>query len=210
MLISTLPRHFTSPEELGAWITNGLAEGLDYQNPTPETWRMLDKRILEETETLGWRIVTSTLVLMRLRAWESESEGIVRYRQFGEALLKFAHTMHQGKPPLDPRIYQNKQETVNELRVAFRVLREQFTASWEKNTSPELMQQFQQIIAEGDYPFLQANPDSWDEFFTAEASFIQNALNSRFSPATIYDTWLAWATRYEQETLRQKICDLKL
>ena len=81
-------------------------------NPNAETRRALDKRILEETETLGWRIFYSELVQRRLHDWETEPEGIERYRVLGEALVKFARTMHEGKPPLDLRIYQHKQETV--------------------------------------------------------------------------------------------------
>jgi hypothetical protein len=210
MIISTLPREFESIEELGACITEGLAEGFDPQNATPATWRLLDKRILKETETLGWRIFTSELVRTRLCAWEVEPEGIERYRSLGEALNKFARTMHRRKPPLDPRIRENKRETVNELRLAFKVLRAALRTSRRKPASRELLLQFQRIIAEGDFPYLNLNPDSWVGFFAAKAAFVTRQLdNSRFSPAAIYDAWLAWATWYEQETLRQKISLLK-
>ena len=210
MIISSLPREFESLEELGARVTEGLFEGLDLENLTPSDLRILDKRILKEAETLGWRIFTSESVLIRLHGWEFDPDGIERYRCLGESLNKFARTMQQRKPPLDPRIRAHKRETIEELRLAFKVLRAPRRTSRQRPPTQQLLQRFQQIIAEGDYPYLKLNPESWFGFLNAEAAFVMHQLdNPRFSPATIYDAWLAWVTGYEQEVLRQKISALK-
>jgi hypothetical protein len=212
MLISTLPRHFESTEELGAWITNGLAEGVDFDPAGPKTSRMLDKRIFAETEKLGWRMFYSELVQMRLCAWETEPGGVESYEQFSKALVKFARFMQRlDPPPLDPGLHSNKQKTVKELRLAFKVLSQRVQSVRKKPTSRQMHFWFEEILSTGDFPFLQANLNSWLSFFSAQTGFVQNALNSpRFPAATLYDSWLAASTGYEPVTVRQKISVLKL
>jgi|HubBroStandDraft_2_1064218.scaffolds.fasta_scaffold01202_19 hypothetical protein len=212
MLISTLPRHFESTEELGAWITNGLAEGLDSDPASPKTSRMLDKRIFAQTETLGWRIFYSELVQMRLRAWETEPCGVECYEQFGTALVKFARFMQRmDLPPLDPGLHSNKQKTVKELRLAFKVLGQRVQSARKSPTAQQLRFWFEEILSTGDFPFLQVNLDSWLSFFTTQTGLVQKAFNSpRFPAATLYDSWLAASTGYEPVTVRQKISTLKL
>ena len=212
MLISTLPRHFESTEELGAWITNGLAEGLDSDPASPKTSRLLDKRIFAQTETLGWRMFYSELVQMRLCAWETETGGVECYEEFTVALLRFARFMKRlDPPPLDPHLHSHKQANVKELRLAFKVLGQRVRPLRKKPTAQQLRLWFGEILSTGDFPFLQANLESWLDFFTAQAGFVQTALNSpRFPAATLYNRWLATSTGYEPETLRQKISLLKL
>jgi hypothetical protein len=212
MIVSTLPREFESPEELGARITEGLAEGLDPENATPATWRMLDKRIIAETEKLGWRMFYSELVLRRLRAWEFEPGGIECSEYFTAALRKFYRVMQRlDPPPLDPRLHSHKQENVKELRLAFKVLGKWVRATRRKPTAQQLRIRFEEVLSTGDFPFLQANLDSWLSFFTQQAAFVQTALAStRLPAATLYDRWLATSTGYQPETLRQKISLLKL
>jgi hypothetical protein len=212
MLISTLPREFDSPEELGAWITNGLAEGLDSDPASPKTSRLLDKRIFAQTETLGWRMFYSPLVQMRLRAWETEPEGGQCAEKFTAALRKFYRVMQrQDLPPLDPGLHSHKQANVKELRLAFKILGQRVRPLRKKPPAQQLRLWFGEILSTGDFPFLQANLDSWLRFFTAQAGFVQAALNSpRFPAATLYNRWLAASTGYDTETLRQKISRLKL
>jgi hypothetical protein len=213
VLIYELPREFESPEELGAEITNGLSEGLNYyENPTPQTWRLLDKRILAETETLGWRMFYSPLVQMRHRAWETEPNGVENCEKFAAALVKCNRIMRRLiKPPLDPKLHSHKRENLKELRLAFKLLGQRVRAARRKPASKQLRFWFEEILSTGDFPFLRVNLDSWLSFFSTETGFVQSTLNvSRFPAAALYDRWLATSMGYEPETLRQKIALLKL
>lgn len=209
MIVSSLQREFESIEHLDALITEQLGQGLAEDDPA--TWPALDERIIAETETLGWRIFSSTLVQMRLCAWESQPGGIQLYQRFSKALVKFARIMQrQTLPPIDRRIHQHKRATVNELRLAFKILRSKLTTLRKTPRPAQRLKMFRQVIAEGSFDSLTANLDSWNAFLTAEAAFISDVLGAtRFAPAAIYDAWLAWATGHAQEALRQKIATLK-
>lgn len=211
MIISSLPRQFESTEQLGALITEQLAHGVNPDDLLDTALRAIDERIILETETLGWRIFASTLVQARLQAWEWQNDGIALYERLGKSLAKFGRIMRQQElPPLDPQIRQNKQKTVNELRLASRAFRQQYTKLRKKLSQAELLNMFRQVLTDGDFPYLTANRDSWVLFFEQEKDTVSQALSvSRFPAASLYDQWLAWATGYKQEALRQKIATLK-
>jgi hypothetical protein len=214
MIISSLPRQLLeSPEQLGALITEQLAQGVNPDNLTDDALRSLDERVILEAETLGQRIFTSRLVQARVQAWEWQPGGIERNERLGKALAKYGRIMQrQELPPIDPGIRQHKQETVNELRLASRAFRQQYTKLRKTPTQAELLKMFRQVLAGGGgvFPYLTANLDSWVLFFEQEKDTVSRALStSRFPAAEIYDQWLAWATGYKQEALRQKIATLK-
>jgi len=219
LIISTLPREPLSDEQLGLLITSGLAQRLEALTDVPSDgllsqtqYRMLDDLIIRQTETLGEFALASPMVRERLHAWRVHPSGIFLTERFAAALVK-AVRYHQrvALPPLDPGIPVAKRKTVDELRAAFKILRAKYSTAKKKPRIAEVVAQFQGVVQDGGFSHLGANIDSWNSFFRARSEFVLEMLNRpRLSPAALYDAWLAWATHYEQETLRQKISSLNL
>jgi hypothetical protein len=215
LIISTLPRELLSREKLGTHITIGLQrlfEGLAGV-PDPQTlahFKILDDLIIRQTETLGHLALASPKVQERLNVWwDDPLTGIARTERFAAALVTAVRHHQQGLPPIDSRMADAKRRTVDELRATFKVLRTKFSAAKKSPKIEDFTAAFRATIQPDG--FLAANADSWCSLFTAEFPFLLNTLNQpRLSPAAIHDAWLAWATGYDQETLRQKVASRKL
>src|SRR3989442_11081572 len=218
LIISTLPRERLGDEELGLLITSGLLQRLEARCTVPKDcrlntaqYRILDDLIIEQTHTLGELALASPLVRERLHAWRDHPHGIGLTERFASALVKAVrYHKRMEPPPLDSRLRQSKKETVEELRSAFRILRKGTVGSLKNLSSRELIERFRHVIVEGNFRYLSGFSDAWSDFFAQQPGFVSNALAApRFAPATVFDAWLAWATGYEQEYLRQKISTLK-
>ncbi len=215
-----------SAEDLGALITKELFdiwesilsetelhELRSAQPVSARTVEKLDALILKQTETMGWRLGLSALVHMRFSEWDSHSNGPEFFEQYGKALARSARRFQKReRPPIDdPELYRVKQETVPELRLFLRNLRNTFSGKRSQPSSGELIEYFQKTVsAEGDaFIHLKTNLNSWLQHFRENSISIKVLLNGkRASPAALFDSWLAWSKGFDPETIRQKISEL--
>ena len=224
LIVSLAPRDLETPEEWDVFITEQLerllASGLSQNErdllavclrgeSTVElpasVWVALDDLIIRQTGTLGWRIFLSTLVHARFRMWDIRPGGDELFERFGQALAAYGRYMHrQDKPPLSVDIKPAKKETVVELRLLLKKLEQQFAGSNRGPSTEELVAAFGALALE-QQGFVASNLESWSAFLRSEAPPL---LNPGTSAASLFDAWLAWATGYDQETLRQKISKL--
>src|SRR5262249_30751038 len=53
-----------------------------------QAWSRLDRTIVKQAETLGWRLLVSTLVLKSFRRWTEEATGPELFEALGKALAR--------------------------------------------------------------------------------------------------------------------------
>jgi hypothetical protein len=226
-IISRIPRPYPpSGEALGALITkelfniwesilsdSELRELRGAKSLSATTVEKLDALILKQAETFGWRLGLSPLVHLRFSGWDFQSDGPTLFDQYGKALARSSRLFQKREPPPidDPDLYRLKQETVSELRLFLRNLRSAFSRRRVSPSSDEVIDYFQETVsAEGDaFIHLKANINSWLQFFRADSISVKLLLHGkRATPATLFDSWLAWGKGLEPETIRQKISEL--
>jgi hypothetical protein len=226
-IIARLPRPYpTSGEALGALITRQLIdiwEGILSDSELRELKgtrsvsaaivEKLDALILRQAETMGWRLGLSVLVHLRFGEWDAESNGPALFEQYGKALAKAARRFQKREsPPIDdPELYRFKEETVAELRLFGRNLRNAFSKRRVGLSSDELLEYFEKTVSIQDNAFLhlKTNISSWLQFFRTKFRLAKPLLlGKRASPAALFDYWLAWSKGLQAETIRQNISDL--
>jgi len=226
-IIARIPRPYPpSAEALGALVTKELSyiwesilsdtelrELRGPQSVSATAVEKLDALILKQAETMGWRLGLSPLVHLRFSEWDFQSNGPTLFQRYGKALAKSARLFQKRElPPIDdPDLYRLKQETVSELRLFLRNLRSAFSRRRVSPSSDEVIDYFQKTVsAEGDaFIHLKANMNSWLQFFRADSISVKLLLHGkRATPATLFDSWLAWGKGFEPETIRQKISEL--
>jgi hypothetical protein len=215
-----------SAEALGALITKELfdlwesilseSESNELRGPqsvSATTVEKLDALILRQAETMGWRLGLSPLLHLRFWDWDLQPNGPTLFERYGKALAKSARRFQKREllPLDDPDLYHLKIETVPELRLFLRNLRNEFSRRRVRPPADELIEYFQKTVsAEGDaFIRLKANCNSWAQYFRADSMRMKLLLyEKRVAPAALFDSWLAWSKGFEQETIRQKISDL--
>ncbi len=226
-IIARIPHPYPpSGEDLGVLITkelfdiwesilsdSQLHELRSSQPISAPTLERLDALILKQAETMGWRLGLSALVHLRFSGWDFQANGPALFEQYGKALAKSARRMQKLEPPPidDPDLYRGKQETVLELRLFLRNLRNAFSRKRRQPSSDELIEYFRTTVsADGDaFIHLKTNINSWLQFFRADSISVKLLLHGkRAAPATLFDAWLAWGKGFEPETIRQKISEL--
>jgi hypothetical protein len=222
-IIARIPHPYpSSPVEFGALITDELLdiwiqslskrETLELQSwpsISATASQKLDALILKQAETFGWRLALSTLVHRRFEEWDHKPDGPLLFGQYGKALTKCARIFQKRQaPPIDdPDLYRAKEETVVELRLLVRSLRNSFS---QKGCNPSVDELIDYVRHEsGHHPHLNANIASWLQYFRLHPTSIKLLLSQqRTSPAALFDEWLAWSKGLEPETVRQKISEL--
>jgi hypothetical protein len=179
--------------------------------------RKLDPIILQQAETLGWRITLAELVRFRMSEWEQAAQGPDLFRRLGVAMAKATRIMQrQELPPItDPDHWLAKRQATEELKLIFGRIRGVFAT---RRTLPaheareEALRLFLSIVSEStsSFPHLAANQDRWSQFFQANPDALRPAaLGDRITPAALYDQFLSWATGLQPDALRQIISRLK-
>lgn len=170
----------------------------------------LDRLILTQAGTLGWRIRLSKLVQFRMSDWDSMANGPENFRQMGIAEARSARILQRRElAPLDPDLRAVKQETVSELRLLLKTLRAYFamTRRW---SSEDMRERFATTIAESSetFPHVSANLDRWMKFLEENRNTLTPTTHDRIKPGALYDEFLAWCTGRDPEALRQAIAQL--
>lgn len=226
-IITRIPRPYpSSPRDLGDLITKELFDiwatiildgKRDQHEQSQQVSRMdvenLDALILNQTETMGWRLALSALVHKRFSEWDFQPNGPELFEQYGKALARSARRFQrQELPPIDdPDLYPFKKETVAELRILLRNLRNSFRTKRSGPTSRELIDCFRKTVSEGGDEFIRLRPNigSWVKYLQANSTTIKGLLlGKRAAPASLFDFWFAWCKGLEPETVRQTISEL--
>jgi hypothetical protein len=176
---------------------------------------VLDKIIVRQAVTLGWRIELSELVRWRLSEWELTADGLGLLRRFHRAIERAARIYQRlEKPPIDdPGLYLFKIKTVEELRAVLKKMQDAKRArsSRARKNSRDLLGQFLKTIKQNSksLPYLTANLARWKAFRTAQPDELRTCLSAvRFRPASLFNIWLSWCKGVDPEWLRQVISRL--
>jgi hypothetical protein len=182
----------------------------------PEALGVLDEIIIRQAGTLGWRIELSELVQRRLSEWGLVADGLELLGRYHLARERAAR-IHQGleKPPLDdPELYRAKLETVKELRVLLSEMRRVYQARFcdpPGDLEPVLVGHFLKALGKRSkaFPFLAANREHWRGFLAEQSAVLRQQLAEvRLRPASLFDSWISWCKRRDQEWTRQTISRL--
>lgn len=189
-----------------AWLTRVSREAIG----------VLDAIIIRQASTLGWRIGLSELVHWRLAEWESSDNGIETFKRYHSAIARATRIFQRReKPPLnDPDLYRFKINSVKELRVVLKTMRNRFETrlgappnALEPLIAPAFMRTVKKRSKS--FPHLASNCDRWEEFIKQNATDVRQHLSgARLRPAGLFDLWLAWCKSVDPEWLRQVISRL--
>lgn len=171
----------------------------------------LDRLILKQAATLGWRITLSPLVQFRMSEWDGMQNGPDNFRELGLAFARSARILQRRElAPLDGDLRAVKSETVGELRLLFERMRTEF-AMLRRATDMDARRRFVEVIGESPdaFPHLAGNLERWQRFLHDNPdTMLPYAMHGKSKPAQLYDAFLAWATGRDQEALRQAIAKL--
>jgi hypothetical protein len=171
-----------------------------------------DALILNQAETLGWRLFTSTRVLERLSLWEQWPNGAELFMYLGRALAKASQIVQKRVlPPIDdPDLVSVQIHTTEELRGVLREMKA--VLSVKRNTSDtDILESFIRIVSESSpqFPLLAANVVRWQAFLEKNPASIRSRMSAkRSAPASLFIDWLAFCKGHEPETIRKKISSL--
>lgn len=203
-----------SPTEMASYAQS-CAQGLPNLELVPdELFTKLDEIILQQAETLGWRITLSELVRFRLSEWDTHPDGPEKFRQLGLAMRHSALVL-QGEelaPISDPDHWFVKQQTVQELRVVLERMRVAYARVQRAPTPGQVVSLFSTTVADSPqlFPHLAANLERWLKFFEECPTFIRPlAFGDRPKPGTLYDEFFACSSGWEPDSVRQSISRLK-
>jgi hypothetical protein len=175
----------------------------------PSVEQKLDDLILNQAQTLGWRIVFSDLVLKRFNKWESQENGPRLFEELGRSFAKSTKIFQQKlKPPLDPDLRQFRTETVTELRVLLRNIKNVFSVKRRAPGQQEILATFETLASNDSFPHLRANLAVWLDYLGEDVALRSFSSGSRISPAALFDSWLGWCQNRDAESLRQAISEL--
>jgi hypothetical protein len=230
-IICRIPHAGMSADEWGAVIQRELilvwTEGMPESEverftalwPCPmeaipsELYDRLDRIIIHQAETLGWRMTLSEIVRFRMSEWEHHEKGPELFRKFGVATARCARVL-QGKelPPIeDPDYWHVKNETVPELRLVLRKMRGSFAVMKKKPSLKDVVESFSKIVSEspGTYRHISAGLDRWQKFLEANPHVCRPIqIGDRTAPAGMYDEFVAWPSGWDPESVRQTISRL--
>jgi hypothetical protein len=179
---------------------------------SPSAFAKLDRIILQQAETLSWRIGLSELVQFRFSEWDTAPDGPEKHKKYGAACARAARIMQRRElPPItDPEQWAVKRETVTELRMVLKRMRATFALSRKTPSRSDVDELFFRIVTESpELVYLRANEERWRKFIDETPAALRPAAESRrTTPGDLYDHFLSWSTGWEQESLRQTIARL--
>lgn len=201
------------PAEMQAYARACPDGRLDWQLVPAELFEKLDTIILEQAETLGWRISLSELVRYRFSEWDSLPSGPELFEKLGQAWRNSAKILQgRKKPPIeDPDQWAVKNETVEELRLILQALRGNLATRRREPSGDEVRRIFADTVVNSphSFPHLGTNLERWLKFLDEARPLRQILRGERLTPGALYDQFLAWAAGWEPDSIRQTISRLK-
>jgi hypothetical protein len=182
--------------------------------PSRREMLILDKIIMAQAVTLGWRIMASQLVLFRCSRWSDELFVPENFERFGKMLAKSVRILsgHERPPIDDPGIRDYKRRAVAELRILLREMRSSFLDHSPGPTTKKLAHWFVKKLAEdGRFSRLRVNPFHWIMFLAQKenSDILKLQMTGRLAPAALFDSWLAYYKRHDPEYLRKRLTRLR-
>ena len=180
----------------------------------PEVLSKLDRIILRQAETLGWRLLVSTRVLHRISMWEAEGNGADKFLRLGKALARWVRIVQRKElSPIDnPDLVPTKDRTIRELKSVMRKMKEVISAGRNSPNSAELSECFVRIVSYSGkkFPSLRGNLLRWVRFFQENPrSLMAHTFGKRPTPAALFYEWLSFCKGHDAETLRKMISSLR-
>jgi hypothetical protein len=177
--------------------------------------KKLDDLIFAEAETLGWRIYLSEVVLRRLSEWEMMHDGPERLEKLGASTgiaAAIASGRRRSTRLIDPRLYQFRKETMQELRPLCRKIRTEFSTR-RRDPRPEDLRKYVENTVNTDassFPHLKANLKPLLDYLDENQDIRSQLFVGRsVKVAELFDSWTAWRVGYQSaETIRQQISKL--
>ncbi len=179
-----------------------------------ELMSKLDRIILRQAETLGWRLLISTRVLRRISMWDADENGSDLFIRLGKALAKYVRIV-QGKelPPIDdPDLVSAQAQTVRELRSVLPRVKQEYSAMRSSPNARKLSESFVRIVTDSKekLPSLKANLLRWVWFFAENPAMLKaQIIRKRLSPSGLFLEWYSFCKGHEPETLRKKISSMR-
>lgn len=208
-----------SPEDRTLW-----REFVGQEECWPERWPepsrkrivgVLDKTIIEQAQTLGWRICLSSIVIQRMAQWHHGHEhGPELLRQLGEAVVLASKVVRGGGgdrlPVSGPEMKPTKAQGVAELRQLFRQCKRAFN---QERTKPGYQKVCDWVRAtiEGSpktFPFLLRNSTSLFRYFDGHKHVVARLAIGDIRPATFFNEWGAWGFNLSPVTFEQAVSRL--
>jgi hypothetical protein len=173
-----------------------------------------DAIILRQAETLGSRLLASTVVRERIRCWDNEPNGPALSQELGKAQAK-ALRIAQGRelPPIDdPDLVPTQTQTTSDLKNVLHDMKKVFAEGRNRADEASLLQYFVKSISDSaaTYPTLSSNRLHWQRFLEENPGLLEGEIfRKRSSPATLFFEWLSFCKGHKPETLRKKISSLR-
>jgi hypothetical protein len=182
--------------------------------PNQRDMLKLDDIIVAQAVTLGWRLMTSQLVLFGFSRWSDEPFHPELFERIGQALARSVRILARDElPPIDdPGLRDYKKRAVAELRNLLREMRASLLRHSQATSTEELANWFIKRLAEDDrFSRLRLNPLHWLVFLTEEenSDILKLQMTGRLAPAALFDTWLAYFKRHDPEYLRKRLTRLR-
>jgi hypothetical protein len=170
----------------------------------------LDEIIVAQAVTMGWRLITSQLVLFRFSRWSDEPFHPELFERIGQALARSVRILARDElPPIDdPGLREHKTLAVPELRMLLREMRTMFSHRPPCPGAKELTDWFLKALLDFErFPTLARNILHWGVFLTAQenSGALKLQLTRRLEPAALFDSWLAWLKGHDAEYLRKRL-----
>jgi hypothetical protein len=182
--------------------------------PSQREMLILDEIIIAQAVTLGWRIMTSQLVILRCSRWSDELFVPKMFERFGKVLARSVRILSGAEaPPIDdPGLRDYKRAAVPELRILLREMRSLFHRCSPEPSSGELAEWFLTAVADNKrFPKLGTNILHWALFLgeRENAGILKLELTGHMAAASVFDSWLAYFKRHDAEYLRKSLSRLR-
>ena len=220
-IISYLQRGLTTNEEIKANLSEEFVKGfkheavyagMDLNNHSPDEGgaiaELLDRFIIFQAKTLGFRVYLCETVLQRMRAWESMPGGITRTEKLGEAVAASVRVLQEPKAKTqlggaEFRAY--KEAIVPELRLLMGQVSSTFGSQRREPSFPEVRAWIAKQVGQspGIFPLLLPNLGSFEDYLAKierkelpkDEVTAERFAKGLVPPAELFDQWHAWRTR---------------
>jgi hypothetical protein len=167
-----------------------------------------DDVLIEQAESLGWRMLESNIVIQRIAYWmDKDPHGIEKLKKFNESLERNAKIGRglQRHSFREQEWFQTRKDALREVKALQRKMVSQFAA---KNRIPNHTEAYSAIRAEiaaspGAYTYLTANRRSFSEYL---GPLTPRFVTGGMTPGAVLDGWFDYQGSTAAGKSRQIIC----
>jgi len=179
-----------SRAEIDLWSRHDSDFALDPQE-TSHLWDKFDHVLIEQAESLGWRIFESSGVLQRISHWmDKDPHGIEKLKRFSNNMERNAKIGRglQRHSFTEQEWCQTRTNALGEVKALQRKLASQFATRNEMPNPTEACSVIRTEIATTPrgYKYLTANLRSFSEYI---GPLTPRFVTNQITPATVVDGW---------------------